>query len=50
MINRRIAKIKVRRGTDAQRKQVIFEDGELVLCSDIERLYAGCGRDSGVGD
>jgi len=43
MINRRIAKIKVRRGTDDQRKQVIFEDGELVLCSDIERLYAGDG-------
>ena len=43
MINRRIAKIKVRRGTDNQRKQVIFEDGELVLCSDIERLYVGDG-------
>jgi hypothetical protein len=47
MINRRIAKIKVRRGTDAQRKQVIFEDGELVLCSDIERLYVGDGETYG---
>lgn len=47
MINRRIAKIKVRRGTDDQRKQVIFEDGELVLCSDIERLYVGDGETYG---
>jgi hypothetical protein len=34
-------KIRVRRGTNSQRKQVLFEDGELVYINDIKRLYVG---------
>jgi len=41
MIDRRIGKIKVRRGTDAQRKPVVFEEGELVYSIDKKRLYIG---------
>ena len=41
MIDRRIGKIKVRRGTDAQRKTVTFDEGELVYSVDKKRLYVG---------
>ena len=39
MIDQRIGKIKVRRGTDLQRKLVTFEEGELVYSIDKKRLY-----------
>lgn len=43
MIDRRIGKIKIRRGTDAQRKSVAFEEGELVYTTDKKRVYVGDG-------
>jgi hypothetical protein len=39
----RISKIKARRGTNAQRKLVILEQGELVYTTDTERFYVGNG-------
>jgi hypothetical protein len=47
MIDRRIGKIKVRRGTDTQRKLVTFEEGELVYSIDKQRLYIGNGTEKG---
>jgi len=47
MIDRRIGKIKVRRGTDSQRKLVTFEEGELVYSIDKQRLYIGNGTERG---
>jgi len=47
MIDRRIGKIKVRRGTDIQRKLVTFEEGELVYSIDKQRLYIGNGNTQG---
>jgi hypothetical protein len=41
MIDRRIGKIKVRRGTNLQRKQVVFEDGEIVYTIDTKRAFIG---------
>lgn len=43
MIDRKIAKIKIRRGTDAQRKTVVFEEGELVFTTDQKRIFIGDG-------
>jgi hypothetical protein len=43
MIDRKIAKIKIRRGTDAQRKLVVFEMGELVFTTDHKRIFIGDG-------
>ena len=47
MIDHRIGKIKVRRGTDSQRKLVTFEEGELVFSIDKQRLYIGNGTEKG---
>jgi hypothetical protein len=47
MIDRKIAKIKIRRGTDAQRKQVVFEEGELVFTTDQQRIFIGDGTTYG---
>ena len=47
MIDRRIGKIKVLRGTDSQRKLVTFEEGELVYSIDKQRLYIGNGTEKG---
>lgn len=47
MIDRRIGKIKVRRGTDSQRKVVTFEEGELVYSIDKKRLYVGNSKETG---
>jgi hypothetical protein len=41
MEEKHLHKIRVRRGTNSQRKQVLFEDGELVYINDIKRLYVG---------
>lgn len=42
-----ISKIKFRRGTDDQRRSVIFDQGEPVYSLDTKRLYVGSGTDSG---
>ena len=47
MIDRRITKFKLRRGTDDQRKTVVFEEGELVYTTDTNRIYVGTGFTSG---
>jgi hypothetical protein len=44
MIDRRIAKFKLRRGTDAQRLTVVFDEGELVYVTDTQRVYVGTGE------
>ena len=44
-----VAKIKVRRGTDFDRKQVIFDTGELAYVTDVRsrRLFVGDGSTRG---
>ena len=37
------AVIKVKRGSEAQRKTVTFKDGELAYSNDIKRLFVGDG-------
>lgn len=44
-----IIKLKVRRGTDAQRRTVILEQGELGYTTDTNRLYVGDGVTLGGG-
>lgn len=41
MIDRKIVKFLIRRGTDAERQQVVFETGELVYATDTKRIYIG---------
>jgi hypothetical protein len=36
-----LRKLKIRRGNDNQRKVTLFEEGELVLTKDTERVYVG---------
>ena len=43
----RISKIKVRRGSDNQRKFMVFDQGELVYTTDTKRLFVGTGTLSG---
>ena len=43
----RLSKIKVRRGTDSQRRQTVFDQGELVHTIDTGRLFVGTGTLSG---
>lgn len=38
-----IVKLKIRRGTDSQRKSVVLEQGELGFAIDTQRLYIGNG-------
>jgi hypothetical protein len=38
-----ISKIKVRRGTDTQRKNIVLDQGELGYTTDTNRLYVGNG-------
>jgi hypothetical protein len=42
-----IVKIKTRRGTDDQRKSVIFDQGEIASTTDTKRLFLGTGSLSG---
>lgn len=44
-----IAKIKIRRGTDAERKLVILDNGELGFTTDVQsrRLFVGDGSTAG---
>lgn len=41
MIDQRIGKIKVRRGTDAQRVLNTFEEGEVIYSIDKKRIFVG---------
>lgn len=41
MIDRKIGKIKVRRGTDSQRKSMPFEEGEIIYSVDKKRIFVG---------
>lgn len=43
----RISKTKTRRGTNDQRKTVVFDQGELVSTLDTKRLYIGTGTLAG---
>lgn len=47
MIDRRIAKIKLRRGSEAERSLVTFDEGELVYTTDTKRVYIGDGNTVG---
>jgi hypothetical protein len=47
MIDRRIGKVKLRRGTDLQRKSMIFEEGEIIYTTDTKRAFVGDGTTSG---
>ena len=47
MPNITIVKIKVRRGTDAQRRAIVLEQGELGFTTDTKRLYIGDGVTNG---
>jgi Major tropism determinant N-terminal domain len=38
-----IAKIKIRRGTDTQRKSTVLDQGEIAFTLDTKRLYVGNG-------
>jgi hypothetical protein len=42
-----ISKIKVRRGTNAQRQNIVLDQGELGYTIDTNRLYVGNGTSSG---
>lgn len=42
-----ISKTKIRRGSNAQRKQVVFDQGELVYTIDTARLFVGTGTTAG---
>jgi len=42
-----ISKIKVRRGTESQIKDTVFDQGELVSSTDTKRLYIGTGTTFG---
>ena len=42
-----MAKLRVKRGTDAERIGVIFEVGEPIFTTDTKRLYVGDGQTSG---
>jgi hypothetical protein len=41
MSNRIITNIQIRRGSEEKRKQIIFEDGELVYIIDRKKVFVG---------
>lgn len=43
----KISKLKVRRGSDIQRKSVVFDQGELIYTVDNKRLFVGSGTLNG---
>ena len=47
MIDRRIVGFLARRGTNAERSQVLFESGEVVYTTDTKRVYIGDGTTVG---
>ena len=46
-MKKQLRRIKIRRGTDAQRKLVIFEEGEPVFIRDTKRVYVGDNETQG---
>ena len=42
-----IVKLKVRRGTDAQRKTIVLDQGEVGYTLDTKRLFVGDGSKLG---
>lgn len=47
MVDRRIVGFLARRGTNNERKQVMFEPGELVYTTDTKRVFIGDGETVG---
>lgn len=47
MPNIRIVKLKIRRGSEAERKQIVLEQAELGYTTDTRRLFVGNGSVSG---
>lgn len=47
MIDRRIGRIRIRRGTDLERQSIVFPEGELLYTTDNRRVYIGDGASSG---
>lgn len=47
MANVSIVKVKVRRGTDAQRRQITLDQGELGFTTDFQRFFIGDGATVG---
>lgn len=47
MANISVVKLKVRRGTDSQRRQIVFDQGELAFTTDSQRLFVGDGATLG---
>ena len=47
MPDQTIIKLKIRRGTDSQRKEVILEQGELGYTTDTSRVFVGDGTTAG---
>jgi hypothetical protein len=41
MEEHKLRRIRIRRGLDSQRKEVVFEEGELVYSIDKKRVYVG---------
>lgn len=41
--------IKIRRGLDADRRTIVFDQGELAYSSDIKRVFIGDGTTVGAG-
>ena len=47
MANITIVKLKVRRGSDAQRKSIVLDQGEVGYTLDTKRLFVGDGAKYG---
>jgi len=47
MANISIVKLKVRRGSDAQRKTIVLDQGEIGYTLDTRRLFVGDGSTFG---
>jgi hypothetical protein len=47
MANISVVKLKVRRGTDAQRRQIVFDQGEFAFTVDTGRIFIGDGATPG---
>lgn len=47
MIDRRIGKNKIRRGTDLQRQSIVFAEGEMLYTTDKKRVFIGDGVTTG---
>lgn len=47
MIDRRIGNIRIRRGTNKERKTIVFPEAELLYTTDHKRVYVGDGDTKG---